>query len=312
MAQRKKIALVGAGNIGGELASLAARKELGDVVLLDIPDKAGVAKGKALDISQALALENVDANILGTSDYADIANADVVIVTAGVPRKPGMSRDDLLSINLKIIRSVAAGIKANAPNAFVIVISNPVDAMVDAMQKATEFPANRVIGMAGVLDASRFSHFLALEMNVSPKEIQTLVLGNHGDLMVPTISYCTVNGIPVSQFISKERLDAIIERTKKGGGEIVELMGTSAYVAPASAGIAMAASYLLDQKRLIPCVAKCSGEYGVNDLYLGVPVIVGAGGVEKIVEVALTDSEKQQMTASADKVREQIEASARL
>ncbi len=312
MAKRRKIALVGAGNIGGELASIAARKELGDVVLLDIPDKVGVAKGKALDICQALALENIDANILGTSDYADIAGAEVVIVTAGVPRKPGMSRDDLLSINLKIIRSVAAGIKAHAPDAFVIVISNPVDAMVDAMHKATGFPASRVIGMAGVLDAARFQHFLALELGVSPKEISALVLGNHGDLMVPTVSYCTVNGIPVTQLIARDKLDAIVERTKAGGGEIVGLMGTSAYVAPASAGIAMAASILLDQKRVLPCVAKCNGEYGITDLYIGVPVVLGAGGCEKVVEVALDDNEKKLMAASADKVREQIEASARL
>lgn len=312
MPNRRKIALVGAGNIGGELASIAARKELGDVVLLDIPDKVGVAKGKALDISQALALENIDANILGTSDYKDIAGADVVIVTAGVPRKPGMSRDDLLSINLKIIRSVAAGIKENAPNAFVIVISNPVDAMVDAMQRATGFPASRVIGMAGVLDAARFQHFIALELNVSPKEVSALVMGNHGDLMVPTTSYCTVNGISVTQLIPADRLAAIVERTKQGGGEIVQLMGTSAYVAPASAGIAMAAAILLDQKRLLPCVAKCSGEYGINDLYIGVPVILGAGGVEKVVVAELTSDEQKLMDASAAKVREQIEASLRL
>lgn len=312
MAKRKKIALIGAGNIGGELASMAARRELGDVVLFDIPEKEKLAKGKALDISQACALEGVDANITGSSNPADLAGTDVFIVTAGVPRKPGMSRDDLLSINLKIIRAVAANIKANAPDAFVIVISNPVDAMVDAMQKATGFPSNRVVGMAGVLDAARFQHFLALELNVSPKEIQALVLGNHGDLMVPTVSYCTVNGINVSQFISKERLDAIIERTKKGGGEIVELMGTSAYVAPASAGIAMAASFLLDQKRLIPCVAKCSGEFGIDGIYIGVPCVIGGGGVEKVVEVALTDGEKELMAQSATKVREQIEASDRL
>jgi malate dehydrogenase len=303
MPQRKKIALIGAGNIGGELASLAARRQLGDVLLVDIPDKEGVAKGKALDISQACALEGFDAKITGTSDYADIAGADVCIVTAGVPRKPGMSRDDLLAINLKIIRSVAAGIKANAPDAFVIVISNPLDAMVYEMQKVTGFARQKVVGMAGALDAARFSHFIADELNVSTKEVNALVLGGHGDSMVPTLSYCTVNGVPVRQLISQEKLDAIITRTKKGGGEIVGLMGTSAYVAPAAGAIAMAASYLLDQKRLIACAAPTDGSYGLEGIYIGQPAIIGGGGVEKIVEVELSDDEKALLAKSADAVR---------
>ncbi|NOY90454.1 MAG: malate dehydrogenase [Deltaproteobacteria bacterium] len=303
MPQRKKIVLIGAGNIGGELASLAARRQLGDVLLVDIPDKEGVAKGKALDISQACALEGFDAKINGTSDYADIAGADVCIVTAGVPRKPGMSRDDLLAINLKIIRSVAAGIKANAPDAFVIVISNPLDAMVYEMQKVTGFARQKVVGMAGALDAARFSHFIADELNVSTKEVNALVLGGHGDSMVPTLSYCTVNGVPVRQLISREKLDAIVTRTKKGGGEIVGLMGTSAYVAPAAGAIAMAASYLLDQKRLIACAAPTDGSYGLEGIYIGQPAIIGGAGVEKIVEVELSDEEKAQLAKSADAVR---------
>jgi malate dehydrogenase len=312
MGKRNKIALIGAGNIGGELASLAARGELGDVILLDIPDKEGVAKGKALDISQACALEGVDARIDGTSDYADIAGADVCIVTAGVPRKPGMSRDDLLSINLKIVRSVGAGIKAHAPNAFVIVISNPLDAMVFEMQKVTGFPHQRVVGMAGALDAARFQHFIADELGVSTKEVGALVLGGHGDSMVPTLSYCTVAGIPVTQLIEKSKLDAIVERTKGGGGEIVKLMGTSAYVAPASGAIAMAGSFLRDQKRVIACAAFLTGQYGHEGLYMGVPVVIGKDGDEKIIEVELTADEKKLLDTSAGHVRELVEAAQKL
>lgn len=300
---RKKIALIGAGNIGGELAALAARRQLGDVLLVDIPDKEGVAKGKALDIAQACALDGFDAKLTGTSNYADIKGADVCIVTAGVPRKPGMSRDDLLSINLKIIRAVAAGIKENAPKAFVIVISNPLDAMVFEMQKVTGFKRNMVVGMAGALDSARFQHFIADELNVSTKEVNALVLGGHGDSMVPTLSYCTVNGVPVRQLISQEKLDAIVDRTKKGGGEIVGLMGTSAYVAPAAGAIAMAASYLLDQKRLIACAAPTDGTYGLESIYIGQPAVIGAGGVEKIIEVELSDEEKALLASSAEAVR---------
>jgi len=303
MPQRKKVALIGAGNIGGELASLVARRQLGDVILVDIPDKEGVAKGKALDIAQACALDGFDAKLEGTSNYADIKGADVCIVTAGVPRKPGMSRDDLLSINLKIIRSVAKGIKENAPGAFVIVISNPLDAMVYEMQKVTGFKRNKVVGMAGALDAARFQHFIADELNVSTKEVNALVLGGHGDSMVPTLSYCTVNGVPVRQLISQEKLDAIVARTKAGGGELVALMGTSAYVAPAAGAIAMAASFLLDQKRLIACAAPTDGSYGLEGIYIGQPAIIGAGGVEKIIEVELSADEKALLKKSAEAVR---------
>jgi len=303
MPQRKKVALIGAGNIGGELASLVARRQLGDVILVDIPDKEGVAKGKALDIAQACALDGFDAKLEGTSNYADIKGADVCIVTAGVPRKPGMSRDDLLSINLKIIRAVAKGIKENAPNAFVIVISNPLDAMVYEMQKVTGFARNKVVGMAGALDAARFQHFIADELNVSTKEVNALVLGGHGDSMVPTLSYCTVNGVPVRQLISQEKLDAIVARTKAGGGELVALMGTSAYVAPAAGAIAMAASFLLDQKRLIACAAPTDGSYGLEGIYIGQPAIIGAGGVEKIIEVELSADEKALLKKSAEAVR---------
>jgi malate dehydrogenase len=309
---RKKIALIGAGNIGGELASLAARRELGDVVLVDIPDKEGVAKGKALDISQACALDGYDATIQGTSDYADIAGADVCIVTAGVPRKPGMSRDDLLAINLKIIRAVGAGIKQHAPDSFVIVISNPLDAMVYEMQKVTGFSHQKVVGMAGALDSARFQHFIADELGVSTKEVGALVLGGHGDSMVPTLSYCTVNGIPVTQLIEKGKLDAIVERTKKGGGEIVKLMGTSAYVAPAAGAISMAGSYIHDQKRVIACASFLTGQYGHEGLYMGVPSVIGKDGVEKIIEIELTDEEKKLLDASAAHVRELVEAAQKL
>jgi malate dehydrogenase len=312
MGKRNKIALIGAGNIGGELASMAARRELGDVVLLDIPDKEGVAKGKALDIAQACALEGVDAKITGTSSYADIAGSDVCIVTAGVPRKPGMSRDDLLSINLKIIRSVAAGIKEHAPKSFVIVISNPLDAMVYEMREKTGFDHAMVCGMAGALDSARFQHFIAEELGVSTKDVRAPVLGGHGDTMVPVLSYCTVNGMPVTELIAKEKIDAMVERTKGGGGEIVKLMGTSAYVAPASGAISMAESFLRDQKRLLPCAAWLTGQYGLKDLYIGVPVVVGKAGVEKVVELGLNDGEKKLLDASAAAVRELVEASKKL
>jgi malate dehydrogenase len=312
MARRNKVALIGAGNIGGELAALTARRELGDVVLLDIPDKEGVAKGKALDLSQACALDSVDSSVVGTSDYKDLAGADVCIVTAGVPRKPGMSRDDLLATNLKIIRSVAEGIKNNAPDAFVIVISNPLDAMVYEMQKVTGFDASRVVGMAGALDSARFQHFLAEEIGVSTKEVNALVLGGHGDSMVPVLSYCTVNGIPVTQLVSQDRLDAIVERTKFGGGEIVKQMGTSAYFAPAAGAVAMAQSYLFDQKRVLPCAAQLRGEYGYEGLYMGVPVVIGAEGVERILEVQLSDEERKLLDGSVSHVRELMEAAEKM
>jgi malate dehydrogenase len=312
MPKRKKIALVGAGNIGGELAVLAARKELGDIVLLDIPEKEGVAKGKALDIMQTLALDGLDANVLGTSNYADIQGADVVIVTAGVPRKPGMSRDDLLSINLKIIRAVASQVKTNAPSALVIVISNPLDAMVYEMKKVTGFPRSRVIGMAGALDSARFQCFLAEAAGVSVKDVNALVLGGHGDTMVPCLSYTTIKSVPVQKLIAKDKLDAMIQRTRGGGGEIVQLMGTSAFYAPAAGAIAMAESYLKAQRRTIACAAYLEGEYGYKDLYIGVPVVIGAEGMEKVVEVELSADEKKMLEASANAVRELIAAAAKL
>jgi malate dehydrogenase len=312
MPKRKKIAVIGAGNIGGELAAEIARRELGDVVLLDIPDKAGVAKGKALDIMQTCALEGFDANVIGTSDYADTANSDVVIVTAGVPRKPGMSRDDLLSINLKIIRAVAENLKKSAPNALVIVISNPLDAMVYEMKKVTGFPRARVLGMAGALDSARFQCFLAEAAGVSVKDVNALVLGGHGDTMVPCLSYTTIKGTPVTQLIAKDKLDAMIKRTAGGGGEIVQLMGTSAYYAPAAGAISMAESFLKGQRRVIACAAYLEGEYGYKDLYMGVPVVIGAEGMEKVIEVQLSAEEKQMLDASAKAVRELIEASAKL
>jgi malate dehydrogenase len=309
---RKKIAIIGGGNIGGELAALCARKELGDVVLLDIPEKEGVCKGKALDLMQNGSVLGYDCNITGTGNWADTAGADVVIVTAGVPRKPGMSRDDLLSVNLKIIRSVSNNIKEHCPNAFVIVISNPLDAMVYECAKVTGFPKSKICGMAGVLDSARFQLFLAQEMGVSVKDVRAMVLGGHGDTMVPVTSYCTVNGVPVKQLISPERLAAIVTRTAGGGGEIVKLMGTSAYYAPATAAAAMAESYLLDQRRLVPAAVHCNGEYGLSDLYIGLPCVIGKNGVEKIIEITLTDEEKAQLAKSVAAVRELVDASAKL
>jgi len=309
---RKKIALIGAGNIGGELASLAARNELGDVVLFDIPEKEGVAKGKALDLEQNGAILGSDAKITGTSNWADCAGSDVVIITAGVPRKPGMSRDDLLSVNLKIIRNVAENLKKHCPDAFVIVVSNPLDVMVYELKRVTGFPAKKVVGMAGVLDSARLQLFLAQEVGVSVKDVRALVLGGHGDTMVPILSNTTINGIPVKQLIAADKLNAIIERTRNGGGEIVKLMGTSAFAAPATSAIAMATAYLKDQKRLLACAAYLDGEYGYKDLYMGVPIVIGAGGVEKVVSIELSSEEKAMLEKSAGAVREVLEASRKL
>jgi malate dehydrogenase len=309
---RKKIALIGAGNIGGELASLAARNELGDVVLFDIPEKEGVAKGKALDLEQNGAILGTDAKITGTSNWADCAGSDVVIITAGVPRKPGMSRDDLLSVNLKIIRNVGENLKKHCPDAFVIVVSNPLDVMVYELKRVTGFSAKKVVGMAGVLDSARLQLFLAQEAGVSVKDVRALVLGGHGDTMVPILSNTTVNGIPIRQLVAADKLNAIIERTRNGGGEIIKLMGTSAFAAPATSAIAMATAYLKDQKRLLACAAYLDGEYGYKDLYMGVPIVIGAGGVEKIVNVELTSEEKAMLEKSAGAVREVLEASRKL
>ncbi|MEY3984725.1 MAG: malate dehydrogenase [Pseudomonadota bacterium] len=309
---RKKIALIGAGNIGGTLAHLAAIKELGDIVLFDVVE--GIPQGKALDLSQCGPVEGFDAKIIGTNDYADIKDADVIIVTAGVARKPGMSRDDLLGINLKVMKAVGEGIRDNAPNAFVICITNPLDAMVWALREFSGLPHNKVVGMAGVLDSARFSHFLAEEFKVSVRDVNSFVLGGHGDTMVPVVEYSTVAGIPVPDLIkqgcsTKERIDAIVQRTRSGGGEIVGLLKTgSAYYAPATSGIAMAEAYLRDQKRLLPCAAHLTGQYGVDDLYVGVPVIIGAGGVEQVVEIALDAEAKANLQVSVDAVKELLDA----
>jgi malate dehydrogenase len=304
---RKKIALIGAGNIGGELANQLVQKQLGDVVLFDIPQKEGVAKGKALDLEQASALSGADAKVSGTSSWADVAGADVLIITAGIPRKPGQSRDDLVASNLPIIRDVADNAKKVAPNAFSIVVSNPLDAMVYEFQRRTGFPSAKVAGMAGALDSARYQLFLAREAGVSVKDVRTLVLGGHGDDMVPIASATTINGIPVDRLIAKDKLDAIIARTRTGGGEIVSLMGTSAYYAPAAGAIAMAEAYLLDQKRLLAAATLLSGQYGYKDLYLGVPVVIGAGGVEKIVDISLTGDEKAALEKSAASVRKVVD-----
>jgi len=306
---RKKIALIGAGQIGGTLALLAGMKELGDIVVLDIPDAEGLAKGKALDIAQAAPVEGFDTSYKGTSNYADIKGADVCIVTAGVPRKPGMSRDGLVGINAKVIAAVGKGIKENAPNAFVIVITNPLDAMVGAMKDVTGFKPSMVVGMAGVLDSARFRHFLADEFEVSVEDVSAFVLGGHGDTMVPLIRYSTVAGIPLPDLVkmgwtTKEKLDAIVKRTRDGGAEIVNLLKTgSAFYAPAASAIAMAESFLKDKKRLLPCAAFLSGQYGVNGLYVGVPVVIGAGGVEKIVEISLDPEEKKMFDHSVGAVK---------
>ncbi len=309
---RKKIALIGAGQIGGTLAHLAGLKDLGDVVLFDIAE--GIPQGKALDIAQASPVDRFDAAFTGTTDYADIAGADVIIITAGVPRKPGMSRDDLVGINLKVMKSVADGVKTHAPNAFVIVITNPLDAMVWAFQKFSGLPANKVVGMAGVLDSARFRLFLAQEFNVSVEDVTAFVLGGHGDTMVPLLRYSMVAGIPVPDLIAmgwstKEKLDAIVQRTRDGGAEIVGLLKTgSAFYAPATSAIAMAESYLKDKRRVLPAAAALSGEYGLDDMYVGVPVVIGENGVEKVVEVNFTDEERAMFDHSVDAVNGLVDA----
>jgi malate dehydrogenase len=300
---KSKIALIGAGNIGGELANLVVQKQLGDVVLFDIPARENFAKGKALDLEQATALSGNQTLVTGTSKWEDCAGSDVLIVTAGIPRKPGQSRDDLVATNLPIIRDVADNAKKHCPNAFVVVISNPLDAMVYELKRRTGFPASRVVGMAGTLDSARFALFLAREAGVSVADVRAMVLGGHGDDMVPVLSYTTINGVGVKQLVPKEKLDAIVDRTRKGGGEIVNLMGTSAYFAPAAGAIAMAESYLRNQKRLLPCAAYLEGQYGYKDLYMGVPVVIGAGGVEKILEIDLTAEEKAMLEKSAKSVQ---------
>lgn len=308
---RNKIALIGSGMIGGTLAHLAASKELGDVVLFDIAE--GIPEGKALDISQANAVDGQDSNLKGTQSYEAIKGADVCIITAGVARKPGMSRDDLLGINLKVMEQVGAGIKKYAPNAFVICITNPLDAMVWALQKFSGLPKNKVVGMAGVLDSSRFRHFLAEEFDVSISDVTAFVLGGHGDTMVPLVRYSTVGGIPLPDLIkmgwtTKAKLDEIVDRTRKGGGEIVGLLKTgSAYYAPAASAILMAESYLRDKKRVLPAAAALQGEYGVKGMYVGVPTVIGANGIERIIEIDLTKSEQKMFDKSVNAVAELCE-----
>ncbi len=309
---RNKIALIGAGQIGGTLAHLAALKELGDIVLFDIVD--GVPQGKALDLAESGPVDGFNAKLAGASDYSAIAGADVVIVTAGVPRKPGMSRDDLLGINLKVMEAVGAGLRAHAPDAFVICITNPLDAMVWALQKFSGLPPHKVVGMAGVLDSARFRHFLAEEFNVSVEDVTAFVLGGHGDDMVPSVRYSTVAGVPLPDLVkmgwtTQASLDAMVDRTRKGGGEIVGLLKTgSAFYAPAASGIAMAESYLKDQRRVLPCAAHLTGQYGLKDTYVGVPVVIGANGVERVMEIALDDAEKAMFQKSVAAVQTLIEA----
>src|SRR5689334_74589 len=309
---RAKIALIGSGMIGGTLAHIAARDELGDVVLFDVVE--GVPQGKGLDIAEASPVFGKDSALKGANSYEGIAGADVCIVTAGVPRKPGMSRDDLLGINLKVMKAVGEGLRKHAPNAFVICITNPLDAMVWALREFSGLPHNMVVGMAGVLDSARFRHFLAEEFKVSVEEVTAFVLGGHGDTMVPVVEYSTVAGVPIPDLVkmgwtTQDKIDAIVKRTRGGGGEIVALLKTgSAYYAPATSAIAMAESYLKDKKRVLPCAARLSGEYGVNDLYVGVPCVIGAGGVERVVEIDLKADARANFQVSVDAVKELLEA----
>ena len=308
---RKKVTIVGAGNVGATAAHWIAAKELADVVLLDVAE--GIPQGKALDLLQAMPIEKRDVSIVGTNDYADTAGSDIVVITAGIPRKPGMSRDDLLAKNAGVINQVADGIKAHCPDAFVIVITNPLDVMVWQLQQRSGLPAHKVVGMAGVLDSARFKLFLAHEFNVSVEDVTAFVLGGHGDTMVPLTRYSTVAGIPVPDLVkmgwtTQDKIDAICARTANGGGEIVKLLEKgSAFYAPAASAIAMAESYLLDKKRVMPCAAKLSGQYGLSDLYIGVPVVIGAGGVERIVEIKLLADEQAAFDKSCDAVRKLIE-----
>ena len=312
----KKISLIGAGQIGGTIAHLIAIKELANVVLFDIDD--GIAKGKALDIAQSLAVDGYNVKLSGTNNYEETKDSDVIIITAGVPRKPGMSRDDLLGTNLKIIKQVAEGIKDTSPNAFVICITNPLDVIVMALQKYSDFPKEKVIGMAGILDTSRFKHFIAEELNSEIKNVNSFVLGGHGDTMVPVPNRTTINSKPLNDFIkdgstTQERIDSIIDRTRKGGAEIVKFLKTgSAFYAPAASGVAMAESYLKNQKKTLPCAAYLNGEYGIKDLYVGVPVIIGEKGIEKIIELKLDADEQKSFQTSIDAVRELFNAAKKI
>lgn len=304
---RKKITLIGGGQIGGNLALLCAQKELGDVVIYDIPQAEGMIKGKALDISQLTPLDGYDSNIIGSSDPKDMKNSDVIIITAGIPRKPGMNREDLLEINIKIITDVANNVKKYAPNAFVIVLSNPIDAIVYSFYKVSGFSKNKVVGMAGVLDSTRFKTFLAMETGYSKQDIQCMVLGGHGDTMVPITRLATIGGIPAEELIAKEKLDEIVERTRFGGGELVKLFGNgSAYYAPAASAIEMAESYLKDKKRVLPCASLCEGEFGVNGYFIGVPTVIGSNGIEKILEFKLEPAEEKELQDTLDAVKKTV------
>jgi malate dehydrogenase len=299
---RNKIAMIGGGNIGGVLAELAAYRELGDVVIFDVVE--GLPQGKALDMAEGSPIAGSDASISGTNDYSGIAGANLVIITAGLARKPGMSRDDLLNTNLGIMRQVAEGVRDNAPDAYVIVISNPLDAMVYTFKQISGFPKNRVVGMAGVLDSTRFRSFVAWELGVSVEDVTALVLGGHGDTMVPLVRYCTVAGVPITQLMSQDKIDAIVERTKGAGGEVVGLLKTgSAFVSPALSAIEMAEAILKDKKRVLACACLLEGEYGVDGLYVGVPCVLGAGGVERVLEVEMDENERKSFDASVDHVR---------
>lgn len=304
---RKKICLIGGGQIGGILALLAAQRELGDVVVLDIPDKESFVKGKALDIMESTPVLGCDANLMGTSNFEDIKGSDVNIVTAGLPRRPGMSREDLLGTNIKIITNVAQNIKKYAPESFNIILTNPLDAMVYSFHKLTGFPKQRVVGMAGVLDTSRFRSFVAMELGVSVEDIAATVMGGHGPTMVPLPRLATVGGIPLTELMSEDKINAIVERTQKAGTEIVKLLANgSAYFSPAASAIAMAESFLKDKKRIFPCAAMCEGEYGIGGYYIGVPVIIGSGGVEKVIELKLSEAEKGMLANSLEAVKKAV------
>ena len=306
MPGRAKIAVIGGGNVGMSCAVWAASRELGDVVVLDLPEMADAVKGKMLDLAQCAPIGRFDARIVGTDDYADIAAADVVVITAGIPRKPGMSRDDLISTNVKIVKNVSQNVASHAPDAIMIVVSNPLDAMVYTAWKVSGFPTHRIMGQAGCLDVARFKTFIAMETGFSVEDINALLLGGHGDDMVPLPRFTNISGIPVTQFISEKRLAEIIERAKAGGGEIVKLMGTSAYYAPAGGVVDMVEAIVKDKKRILPCASYCDGEFGIEGLFVGVPTLLGAGGVEKVIEVDLDDHEMSLLKTSADHVRELV------
>ena len=307
MPERAKIAIIGGGNVGASCALWAASKELGDIVVVDIPQAEGLVKGKMLDLAQCGPIERFDAAITGTVDYADIADSDVVVITAGLPRKPGMSRDDLVATNVKIVKQVSENIKQHAPDSIVIVVSNPLDAMVYTCWKVTGFDTNRIVGQAGCLDVARYRTFIAWELGVSVEDVAALLLGGHGDDMVPLPRYTSVHGIPVSQLLSEEKITTCVESAKVGGGEIVKLMGTSAYYAPGSGVIQMVESIVKDKKRILPCAGYCQGQYGIDGLFVGVPCVLGASGVEQIIEIDLDTEEQKLMDASASHVKELVE-----